>query len=354
MLEVRTRAPEALSFAREPAPGPFSKPPSRQRGDVYHRSVRSQAHSIVRDSVRQSIRCGLALCALAASALGREPEPGADPRRDPVEQTEHRLHWQWRRWGAIDYALTVATVAGYLSVEFGAGPPAEPRWRGGILFDRSLRRLIVAETRGARDAWNTASDVLALIPQGLMVFDSLIVPLLSDDWNTEVAWQLSVIAIQSEALTGLLSRAGHYGIARARPDTGPCIEDASYSSGCFRGTSASFPGGHVASAAVGAGVVCAHHLHLPLYGGGFWDTAACLTNVGIAAATGYARMAADRHYVSDTLLGAALGAATGFLLPSLVHYQGGTSGGREGASWRWTIAAVPIGKDAGLGVYAWF
>jgi hypothetical protein len=244
-----------------------SEPPAGEA--VYDRSVQFQFHSHVGHQIRLGIGCGLALWLLAVSALGGETELDTDHRRDAVEQAEHRLRWQWRHWGAIDYAVTGGIAAGYVSVEFGVEPPAQPRWRGGILFDRSFRRLVVAETRGARAAWNTASDVLALIPQGLMVFDSLLVPLLSDDWNSEVAWQLTLIAVQSEVLTGLFARSGHYGIARARPDTGPCIEEPSYSSGCFRGTSASFPGGHVASAAAGAGVVCAHHLHLPLYGGAF-------------------------------------------------------------------------------------
>jgi membrane-associated phospholipid phosphatase len=286
--------------------------------------------------------------------VGQRLSPLGETPRETAPRPEHRLDWRWRHFGAVDYAITAALAAGYLSVEFGVTPPDQPRWRGGILFDNAVRRALVRDTRDGRDAWNRASDVLALIPQGMMVIDSLLVPLLSDHWNTEVAWHLSVMAVQSEALTGLLARSGHYGIARARPDTGPCSEDPNYSAGCFRGTTASFPGGHVASAFVGAGVVCAHHLHLPLYGGGFWDKAACVSNLGLAAATGYARMAADRHYASDTLAGAALGAAAGFVLPWLVHYRGGASASREAGALRWTVATVRIGNDAGLGVYAWF
>jgi membrane-associated phospholipid phosphatase len=136
----------------------------------------------------------------------------------------------------------------------------------------------------------------------------------------------------------------------------PCRRDRNYSVGCFRGETASFPGGHVAGAFVGAGVVCAHHLHLPVYGGGFWDPAACIANTAVAAAAGYARMAAARHYATDTLTGAALGASAGFLLPWLLHYRGGESalsGAASGSSFRWTLSAVPAG-DAGLGVYGWF
>ena len=57
---------------------------------------------------------------------------------------------------------------------------------------------------------------MALVPQGMAFVDSLLVPLISDDWNIDVAWQLGVIAAQSQALTGLLGRAGHFAVARSR------------------------------------------------------------------------------------------------------------------------------------------
>lgn len=304
-----------------------------------------------------------ALVLLGSARAGAQPAPGSAPATlaEPVElaapatpDDAHRLRWSWRHWGTLDYAITGALVASYLTIELAAGPPDEARWRGGILFDGAVRRALIKKSRKGRDAWNSASDVFALIPQGMMLVDSLFVPLLSDDWNFEVAWQLTVIAAQSEAIAGLFARSGHYGIARERPDVVPCRRDPDYSYGCFRGSTASFPGGHVASAFVGAGVVCAAHLRLPLYGGGFWDPAACVANTAVAAAAGYARMAAGRHYISDTLVGAALGASAGFLLPWFVHYRGGASARDPHGSLRWTVSAVDTGDAPGLGVLGWF
>jgi membrane-associated phospholipid phosphatase len=296
----------------------------------------------------------------ARAAAQVEAVSAPSPRAEPVARDataiddEQRLRWRWRRWGAFDYAITGALAAGYLSVELAAGPPDQARWRGGILFDGAVRRALIKGSRKGRDDWNTASDVFALIPQGMMLIDSLLVPLLTDDWNTEVAWQLTVIAAQSEAITGLFARSGHYGIARERPDVVPCRRDPEYSASCYRGSTASFPGGHVASAFVGAGVVCAAHLRLPLYGGGFWDPAACVVNTAVAATAGYARMAGGRHYISDTVVGAALGASAGFLLPWLVHYRGGESAQDAQGSLRWTLSAVDTGDAPGLGVLGWF
>lgn len=302
-----------------------------------------------------------ALPSRADGGLAVEPERRARAPGETSRASSHRLEWRWRRWGALDYAATTALVAGYLSVEFGMHPPAEARWRGGILFDSAVRRAVRAATRRSRDRWAVAGDVLALAPQAMMVVDSLLVPLLGDDGNTEVAWQLSVIAAQSEALTGLLVRAGHFGIARERPDAVPCRRDASYSSGCFRGTTAGFPGGHVAGGMVGAGVVCVHHQHLPLYGGGFWDAAACGFAVGLGLASGYSRMPAERHYLSDTLAGIAIGAGAGYLLPLWLHYRGAASdrperggAGSLESTLRWTIAGLPQRDATGLSVSGWF
>jgi membrane-associated phospholipid phosphatase len=41
----------------------------------------------------------------------------------------------------------------------------------------------------------------------------------------------------------------------------------------------------------------------------------------LAAATGYLRIAADRHYFTDVLAGAALGAGAGLTVPYLMHRE---------------------------------
>jgi membrane-associated phospholipid phosphatase len=41
--------------------------------------------------------------------------------------------------------------------------------------------------------------------------------------------------------------------------------------------------------------------------------------LALAAATGYLRIAADAHYFTDVLIGAAVGSATGYLIPKYLH-----------------------------------
>ncbi len=69
-----------------------------------------------------------------------------------------------------------------------------------------------------------------------------------------------------------------------------------------------------------AGLTCAHHQHLPLYGGGFADLAPCLVMMGLAATTGVLRLVYDEHWASDIIVGWAAGAASGYVLPSVLHY----------------------------------
>jgi membrane-associated phospholipid phosphatase len=59
---------------------------------------------------------------------------------------------------------------------------------------------------------------------------------------------------------------------------------------------------------------------LPLYGGGLADRAACATALGVGAVTASLRVASDRHYGSDVIVGAGIGLGVGWLMPTLLHY----------------------------------
>jgi len=57
----------------------------------------------------------------------------------------------------------------------------------------------------------------------------------------------------------------------------------------------------------------------------------------LAAATGYLRIAADRHYLSDVLAGAGAGTLFGVLVPRLLHSPGAASAPQPGAQLRTLI-----------------
>lgn len=253
-----------------------------------------------------------------------EAHPGAGKPARELDTPRHRLVYQkhWRRFELVDYLTSVTIGAAFLYVHFYADPPPEPKWTGPILFDRPVRNALVGGSRDARNKAGVVSDVFWYVPLLTPFFESALVPLFSDRLNVDVAWQLTAINLQSAAVNALLTRSGHRFVARERPDVEPCSRDASYDDHCFGGSNASFPSGHASAAFMGAGLACAHHSNLPLYGGGAPDVAVCAATSTMAVVNGFARIVADRHYATDVIAGAAIGAMSGLAMPVLLHYGG--------------------------------
>ncbi|HEV8549343.1 MAG TPA: phosphatase PAP2 family protein, partial [Polyangiaceae bacterium] len=105
----------------------------------------------------------------------------------------------------------------------------------------------------------------------------------------------------------------------------------------------SFMSGHTTIAFTGAGLICAHHQHLPLYGGGAPDLLACIAALGAATTAGAMRVAADKHYATDVLLGMGVGLFAGYGLPNLLHYGAGNGQPRS---------LLPTFKSASAGIDA--
>ncbi len=248
-----------------------------------------------------------------------------------------RVQWSedWPRvrlWEALDAAvLTIADteIENYVPI------PARARWRGGILFDDWARRVFRGNSPAVQSTASAVSDAI--------FYGGTLVPFIVDDYfvalevheSADVALQMLVINLQSLGVSGLVSLTAEHTVGRARPYTESCdgggaIRDPSgrdFATRC--GTSndnRSFFSGHVAAVTTMAGLTCAHHQHLPLYGGGAADLAPCLVMMGLAATTGVLRLVYDEHWASDVVVGWATGALSGYVLPSLLHY--GFAGGR--------------------------
>ena len=250
-----------------------------------------------------------------------QADPAAGSEQSAAVSPAHRLQWNpaWPRFRPIGYALTGVSVLGALAVTFFVDYPDEPRWRGGILFDNAARRALRARSPGLRDAVRIASDVTlytSVVQAGLI--DGLLVPLL--DRSPEVATQLTLMNAQAFALDILISTLLFKVVARERPLIADCETDPGSDPLCSSGPYASFPSSHASTAFTAAGLVCVHHAHLPLYGGG-WDVAACAEALTLATATAAFRVVGDRHYMTDILAGAAIGFAIGYLYPWLLHYS---------------------------------
>jgi membrane-associated phospholipid phosphatase len=188
--------------------------------------------------------------------------------------------------------------------------PSACRWCDPPAFDAAARdRLRWADPAAA----GIASDVLAY---GGVPLLGLGVDFFVSGRDAKVAGTDALIAAETLALAGLFGQAVKVVVARERP--GARARDGT------RGSSdehASFYSGHTSSAfAVAVSLATCASLRGDREAWVLWAA-----GLPLAAATGYLRMAADRHYLSDVLAGAGAGALFGILVPRLLHSPGAPS-----------------------------
>jgi len=162
------------------------------------------------------------------------------------------------------------------------------------------------------------SSALTIILPVQSLLESLLLPAI--DRSFDVMWELGMMDAEAYALSGLLTASLYDTTGRARPSYADCLSGKSIDPYCNAGEFASFPSGHTAVAMTAAGLMCAHHGALPLYGGGAPDVVACVDGLVLATADGVLRLMADRHYASDVLTGGAIGFFSGYALPMLLHF----------------------------------
>lgn len=242
---------------------------------------------------------------------------GADPARNPGK----RLRWEpgWHKADGWDYVLTGTCLLGAAVNYFAVEPAKTPLWRGGILFDDAARRGLKIDSGSTRNAVSSAADVLAyaLVAYPFLV-DAGGVAWWQDD-NGEIAWQLAMMDMEAYAVTEAVNALTTTLVRRHRPKGNVCDPNSSYDPYCTK----SFISGHASNAFTGAGLICAQHRVLPLYGGAGADTAACAASLVAATAVGVSRVATNDHYATDVLAGAAVGLFSGYLMPNLLHLHFG-------------------------------
>jgi membrane-associated phospholipid phosphatase len=219
-----------------------------------------------------------------------------------------------------------------------------------------VRERLNAPDRAGRDLARTIGDFgyrsLLLYP-----FADAAITAWAVHGNGEVAWQMFAISSEAMAFAGLAGIATDHLIGRARPSYRPCKADPEYERFCNESDEfSSFISGHTAVATAGAAVSCAHHLNLPLYGGGAGDVAACVGTSALAITTGVARLVNDRHWATDVVFAWGIGAVSGFVLPSLLHYrdrpQREETGSGGSARFRFALAPLLWPHELGLSLYA--
>jgi hypothetical protein len=267
----------------------------------------------------------------------------------------------WPRVHIWEVGAAAALTVGDTLYEDHVPLPSKASWHGGILFDDWARGVFRGDSASVQSTASTLSDgffkIGALVP---FVVDDYFAAL-SIHQNVEVAAQLAVIDLEALGFSGIVSLAAEHGIGRARPYTLSCgpnnqVLDAQghFMQECGVGNdNRSFFSGHAAATGTVAGLVCIHHQHLPLFGGGLADLAPCLGMIGISAATGILRLVYDEHWASDVIVGWADGFLSGYVLPAVLHF--GFGGGHPVGEIRRgeldmmpTLLPCPGGSELGM------
>jgi membrane-associated phospholipid phosphatase len=247
----------------------------------------------------------LAFGLVSPNAWAQNSEFGWDPR--------------WPKFRPSEYVLTGVTGSAALVLYFGVRDARTPRRTGGVLFDDYFREGLRLRAHGQRDLARTISDWTALSAMSWVIaIDSLAVPL--SRGSAELSGQMLLMDTEAFSVSTLITTLLFKSIARARPSYLDCERDPNYDPLCKLHAAGSFPSGHTNTAFTAAGLSCAHHLHVPLYGNQLADGLACAGTLTLAAATGTLRVLGDRHYVTDVLVGAMIGFGVGYGLPTLLHY----------------------------------
>lgn len=283
----------------------------------------------------------------------------------PASAEETALSWNedWARFRSWEYVATGASLGLSFALRFAAPRDEEPNWTSDVAFDFGAQDAIAVRTQSRRDAWVVAGDIPFY---GLMIYPVVdAIAVAGAGWGRwDVGWQMLMIDLEAYAVAAPLLWVTQHFVRRERPYARVLCDDPQfgpdYEPGCEDQDqlSRSFPGGHGAIVTTGAALTCLHHGKLPLYGGGAGDAAACGAAIGAAGVTIAARLATDKHYVSDMIAGVGIGVLSGYVVPSALHFGFGrtssTSSGRKPTSGRGGPALPPprisIGPGPGLSV----
>jgi membrane-associated phospholipid phosphatase len=256
--------------------------------------------------------------------LDAPPKAFADmPTKRPLWRPE------WRTFSPWEGVATIAAGAG-TGLLFMMTPPTDARWEGGILFDDALRDSMRLESEADRKKARSLGD--------LPYFAAPVLPLLVDPllaaWlahgDGKAAVNLELISLEAFSYAGFMSFVSTRISARERPDSSECRRQDP-NGDCSVDTEA-FWSGHTSIAAASAGIVCANHRAMPLWGHPIADAGACALATSGAVFTGVTRIMADRHYSTDVLVGFGVGFGFGFAVPTLLHYTGNGKGTRPEVS----------------------
>jgi membrane-associated phospholipid phosphatase len=255
----------------------------------------------------------LVLGCLISRGASAQSQALVPPLLMPAENEPPPSLWrtEWPEFRTSEGIATIASGLATLAIVL-YGPIEKPRWKGPILFDDAARNALRADGADTRQTYRTVGDWTYRLSPVLPLFDVFVVSAAARS-DSKLAWNLGATTFEAYSYSGLASFISTEISARERPysrcaEGGECDTQSFYS-------------GHSAIAATGAGLVCANHTRIALYGSPVADVGACVVASANALTTAVTRLVADRHYATDVVVGTGLGFAFGYAVPVLLHYS---------------------------------
>ncbi len=263
-----------------------------------------------------------------------------------------KLLWkpEWPRVSLPEVLVFGTLEGGALLLPLVASPAKEPRWRGGILFDESVRSELLLAQSGQQIA-STFSDVGLYILEGAPLVDAGI-----GAWwyrgDPNTALQLSLMYAEAYSLTSIVQGGLRAAFSRERPidhfqhcfDNDPANPPGPK---CGSAKNESFPSNHAAFAFTSAAMICTQHANIAIYGN-VNDKFVCAEAMTLAAGVSVARVMKDRHWSTDILAGAAVGTLSGWAVPHFLHFRIKAPSGKRGLASGVTILPMVGPGSAGL------
>ncbi len=258
--------------------------------------------------------------AVALALVG--PAPAA--RAAPPEPLRYDLR--------VDGAVALGAWALYGGSELAKGTlaPSSCRWCDPGRLDANVRDALVW---GYVDQARTASDVIAyaVVPLGMLGHQLAAAKRAGD---TSAGWVDALIVAETAGLAMDLNQLVKFAVGRQRP----FVRYGNWSDPNRKpepDDNLSFYSGHTTftfAVAAAAGTVSS----MRGYRSAPWVWGVGMT---LATATGYLRIAGDKHYVTDVLVGAGTGLAAGIALPRLLHPREDGAPGKASM----TVTPFPLG-----------
>lgn len=230
------------------------------------------------------------------------------------------------RFGTFDIVLTgLGGVAALTSALIG---PDENIGQGRIEFDENVRNALRPASFDAQLAFRDTSDVLLGFSLAYAFIGDAMVNATWLRRSPDVGIQMALLDAEVAAIAFGAAQLTANVVSRERPYGRTCgTELDERSSQCVTNDRyLSYFSSHATLTFAMAAVTCAHHNALGLSGSRSWIP--CLSGFTLATTTAVFRIAADMHYASDVLTGAAVGTLVGFAVPAF-HY--GIGGSRKHA-----------------------